>query len=221
MTVFISKDVSDLGDLPSVLKSMQIKGIYHSLIQFDGVSFDLNCTFEVIFFPSVRAAQFLLNSKQIDLSSYILACSGRQTEKRLRDLGYDCEFVGENAGNPDEVSRAFSAWLGQRKVLIPHSNLSSLSIGTFIRNEQMVAVEVYKTLLSDVTVDPCELYVFSSPSNIQSFFKTNRPKTNSKLVVWGQSSLKTLKSFGYDGDFILKEGTLNELKNVLKTILIT
>jgi len=219
MSVFISKNKNDLGDLPEFLNSRNTSAQCTSLIHFESLDFALDSSFEVIFFPSIRAAQFLIESGKLSLSDYVLACSGRQTNERLNELGYRCEFVGQNAGDPAEVSKDFSEWLGTRKVLLPHSNLSALSISAYLSSDQLIAVEVYRTILSETLVNPCDIYVFSSPSNIQSFFSCNELKKGSKVIVWGQASRNALESFGHRADHVLKEGTLNELKELLKGIL--
>jgi uroporphyrinogen-III synthase len=219
MSVFISKNDNDLGDLPEYLNSRTIPAEFKSLIHFESLDFAIDSSFEVMFFPSIRAAQFLIESSKVNLSDYVLACSGSQTNQRLNELGYQCEFVGKNAGDPMQVSKDFSEWLGVRKVLLPHSNLSALSISTHIPKDQLSTVEVYRTILSETAVTPCDIYVFSSPSNIQSFFSCNELKKGSKVIVWGQSSLNSLESYGHQADHVLKEGTLSELKVTLKEII--
>lgn len=221
MSVFISKDACDLDEIPSFLSAKNISGLYQSLIRFESVPFKIESDFDVIFFPSVRAAKFLLESGQVDLSRYILACNGAQTQKRLHELGYACDFVAENAGNPEEVSKSFGSWLGQRKVLVPHSNISSLSVTKHLSNQQLSTAEVYKTVLSESNIEPCDVYVFSSPSNIQSFFKGNAPKPGSKLIVWGNTSMQSLNEHGYSADYTLKQGSIDELKLLLESILKT
>ena len=218
MTIFISKDVSELEEIPSFLNEANVAGICHSLIGFEATPFHLKSDFEVIFFPSIRAAKYVLDSDQIDLSSYVLACNGAQTEKRLRSLGYSSGYVAENAGNPQEVAKDFSSWLGQRKVLVPHSNLSALSVTKYLKEHQYTTIEVYQTLLKSIEIEPCDLYVFSSPSNIDSFFKMNTPKAGSKIVVWGKASYNSLEQHGYNADFTLRDGTLDELKLLLQNI---
>lgn len=219
MTVFISKNENDLGDIPEFLNSKDTQGHFDSLIDFESLDFDIELSFDVIFFPSIRAAQFLIESNKVNLSDHVLACSGSQTNQRLNELGYQCEFVGRNAGDPMQVSKDFSEWLGSRKVLVPHSNLSTLSISTHIPKNQLSAVEVYRTILSETVVTPCDIYVFSSPSNIQSFFSCNELKKGRKVIVWGQSSLNSLEAYGHVADHVLKEGTLSELKDTLKEII--
>lgn len=219
MTVFISKNENDLGDIPEFLNSKDTQGHFDSLIDFESLDFDIELSFDVIFFPSIRAAQFLIESNKVNLSDHVLACSGSQTNQRLNELGYQCEFVGRNAGDPMQVSKGFSEWLGSRKVLVPHSNLSTLSISTHIPKNQLSAVEVYRTILSETVVTPCDIYVFSSPSNIQSFFSCNELKKGRKVIVWGQSSLNSLEAYGHVADHVLKEGTLSELKDTLKEII--
>lgn len=221
MNVFISKNTLDLDEIPSLLSARGITGIYQSLIRFESIPIKIESEFEVLFFPSIRSAKFLMDSEKIKLSSYILACHGMQTQKRLRELGYTCDFVAENAGNPEEVSKSFSSWLGERKVLVPHSNISSLSVTKHLNNNQLTTLEVYKTVFSKSNIEHCDIYVFSSPSNIQSFFKSNTIKPGSKLIVWGNTSLKSLNEYGYRADFTLKQGSIDELKLLLESILTT
>ena len=85
MSVFISKDACDLDDIPSFLSAKNISGLYQSLIRFESVPFKIELDFEVVFFPSVRSAKFLLDSGKMNLSSYVLACNGMQTQKRLEE----------------------------------------------------------------------------------------------------------------------------------------
>ena len=219
MTIFISKDEQDLGIIPRFLEDKDIKGVYSSLIHFEKVFFQIPSYFEVIFFPSARSAQFMIDSKEINLNSYVLACSGPQTNERLIDLGYHCEFIGSNAGSPDQVSKDFGEWLGDRKVFIPHSNRSVLSMIAHIPNHQVVSTVVYNTILSDEIIDSSDLYVFSSPSNIHSFFKKNRFKKDSLVIVWGQTSAKCLNEYNCKADFILQDGTLQELHRLIYEIL--
>ena len=176
MTIFISKDEQDLGTIPPFLKGMGVNLIHRSLIKFEKVFFEFPSDFDVVFFPSIRAAQFILESNELNIDSYVLACTGPQTNERLMELGYHCQFIGANAGCPDQVSKEFGEWLGNRKVFIPHSNRSVLSMISHIPNHQVLSAVVYNTILSDAIIDSSDLYVFSSPSNIHSFFKNNRFK---------------------------------------------
>ena len=219
MTIFISKDEKDLGKIPAFLKEKGIKLVSRSLIHFEKVFFQKQSDFDVIFFPSVRSAQFTIDSNEINLNSHVLACSGSQTHDRLGELGYTCEFVGANAGYPDQVSKQFCEWLGDRKVFIPHSNRSALSITSHIPNHQVVSAEVYKTIFSEAIIDSSDLYVFSSPSNIHSFFRKNQLKKDSFVIVWGQTSSRCLLEYKRKADAILKNGTLQELHHRIDEIL--
>ena len=137
-------------DILSLLNEVNVTGICHSLIGFESTPFRSTSAFEVIFFPSIRAAKYVLDSGQIDFSSYELACNGAQTEKRLLSLGYSSDYVAENAGNPEDVAKDFSSWLGQRKVLVPHSNLSALSVTKFLKEKQYSTIEVYRTTYANL-----------------------------------------------------------------------
>ena len=98
--------------------------VCRSLIKFEPVNFEGPKDFDVIFFSSIRCAQFLETSECIDLHSYSLCCAGPQTASRLKRMGYEPAFVGKNASMPDVVSKDFTKWLGKRRVFIPCSNRS-------------------------------------------------------------------------------------------------
>ena len=57
-TVFISKDAAELDGLVSFL-NLRAKIHCQSLIEFQAVPFDCPKDFDVIFFSSIRCAQFL------------------------------------------------------------------------------------------------------------------------------------------------------------------
>ena len=202
-TIFISKDASELSELAPFFKNKSITMVCRSLIKFEPVNFEGPKDFDVIFFSSIRCAQ------------YSLCCAGPQTASRLKRMGYEPAFVGKNASMPDVVSKDFTKWLGKRRVFIPCSNRSLKSIEAHIPENQVHSIVVYKTLLAPKKINSGDIMVFSSPSNVHSYFSENKLQESSVLISWGSSTSFALKEYGVVPNFILKKGSVIELKELL------
>ena len=217
--IFISKNASELDFLDDFKGSDTLGFECRSLIDFVPVFFDLIDDFEVIFFSSIRSAKFLFESKKINLAKYSIACAGPQTALKLTEMGLEVDFIAANASNPEYVSKQFSAWLGLRKVFIPSSDRSLRSVEQSISADQIQHAIVYETLLLPLKIVPADILVFTSPSNVHAFFIENEILADSKVIAWGHSTNKALLHYDYQPSHILKEGTLDELKSVLESIL--
>lgn len=55
------------------------------------------------------------------------------------------------------------------------------------------SIEVYKTSIQSKQVEDSDIYVFSSPSNVEGFFMENQLRNDSKVIAWGESTQITLK----------------------------
>ena len=218
-TVFISKEPSDVHGLKKSIRSQQFQFQFKSLLKFKPLPFIMPNAFDVVFISSVRSAEFLIEDARLDLTKCTLACVGSQTAFRLEKIGLIPDFIGSNAGNPLSVSKAFSKWLGSRKVFIPHSNLSLRSIESEISKEQIYSVEIYETLLQEVEIGPKDVYVFTSPSNVDAFFRINHLSHASFLIAWGHSTKSALQTYAKEPDFVLEHGRLDELEAILNTLI--
>jgi uroporphyrinogen-III synthase len=159
-----------------------------------------------------------LRKEKIDDSKKI-ACIGQETELKLKNLGIHVDFVGENSGNPSDVSREFKNWIGTRKVLIPHSSESLLSITEFLNQDQTLLVEVYKTQLKPSKIAVCDCYVFTSPTNVRAFLLANDRLSLKNVIAWGRSTEKELLLNKIPVMNVLQTGTMLELESYLKTII--
>ena len=192
--IFISKNIEDLSYLKAFCESNGIDLHASSLIRFNQVLFTLNVEYDVIFFSSIRSASFFMKHKKIPKHVQI-ACIGEVTSRKLIEKGLELSFVGQKSGNPNEVAREFLNWLGKKKVLIPTSNLSMGTISRQIPIDQKIEIEVYQTLFECKPVETCDYYIFTSPSNLDSFLRCN-PTPEGKIIAWGNTTKRAL--LGYD-----------------------
>ncbi len=217
-SIFISRDSNGCRSLIEFCNQHQLDLFAQSLISFEVKEFKVPVDYEVIFFSSIRSAEYFLRKEKLNPSVKI-ACIGQETSLKLKNLGICVDFVGENSGNPSDVSSEFKNWLGDRKVLIPHSSESLLSISEYLNPNQIVLVEVYKTSLNPTKISICDCYVFTSPTNVRAFLLSNDKSSLKNVIAWGKSTEKVLLLNKIPVMKTLQTGTMNELENFLKTII--
>jgi uroporphyrinogen-III synthase len=196
--------------LQEYCKEKDIKLIAHSLLCFEKRSNPHTPSHEVLFFSSIRAAEFYLLDHTIGKEVQIAAI-GEKTAEKLRKLGLEVHFVGSAAGDPPFVAQEFKTWLAGRKVLVPCSDRSNRSIASSLPKEQVDEILVYRTVLSPIKVENVDLYIFSSPSNIQAFLEMNQFPIDAKIIVWGKTSESYLNKLGLKAYHVLLTSTEEEL----------
>ncbi len=132
----------------------------------------------------------------------LIACIGDKTAELLAQLGHTVDFKGSQSGEPKVVAEEFKVWLtsttlrlrqAQRdtlsqRVLFPLSDRSLKSISSEIPEEQKEEVIVYSTAVIGKAVEECDVYVFTSPSNVEGFFELNTVPVGAKVIAWGKST---------------------------------
>ncbi len=212
-SIFISKDLSEVTILQQFCLANNINLIAHSLIRFEAIPFQVNQTYEVLFISSIRAAEFFLKTEKIKPET-VIACIGQTTARKLEELGLKISFVGEKSGNPIEVAEEFKKWLGNRTVLIPKSNISKRTIGSLLPSSQCIEPIVYKTVSDCEVIPACETYVFTSPSNVDSFMECNEPPQG-KVIAWGETTKKCIEEKSITVSNTLQTSGMEELIKLL------
>ena len=80
-------------------------------------------------------------------------------------------------------------------VFFPSSNRTLGTVQSILDEKNKIVIPTYNTSLIEVTVKSHDFYVFTSPSNVEAFFKINQLKDN-KVISIGPSTTKKLKDFG-------------------------
>jgi uroporphyrinogen-III synthase len=218
--IFISRPINEVGE---TLKNFVAQGgalIAESLVKFESVPFLLDVTCEVIFFSSIRSANFFFSQHPLLPVSVKYACAGPETAEKLKNqFQISCDFIATNAGNPNESAQIFKTWLGNRHVLFPVSEQSLNSYSGILPNTQKTERIVYRTISNSKIISPCDLYIFSSPSNVTAYFERNELPLSAKCIAWGSSTKKSLETHQIPVFHQLKTGTLHELDDFLSELL--
>jgi uroporphyrinogen-III synthase len=111
------------------------------------------------------------------------------------------DWHGRHPGNPAQTALDFYTWAGNRRVLFPVSDRSLGSISAAFPENQKEVVPVYQTTLVPQKIKECSIYLFTSPSNVESFLLCNTLPSGSKVIAWGESTRSFLSLRGIESDF--------------------
>lgn len=192
LRLFISKSMEDLELLPLFCQQNNIQLRSHSFLSFEAVPFEINSSFDIVFFASPRAVHFF--TKTIDYSSKLIAVAGESTGKKVKSLGLTVHFSPKNSGSVDESSQEFASWANGRKIVFPTSDISRKSYSKYLSNTQIECIQVYKTHISTEKIEKNDVYAFTSPSNVTGFLRSNTIPSDSKIIAWGETTFKALKT---------------------------
>jgi uroporphyrinogen-III synthase len=218
-SIFLSSESNSSLPLVHFCAQNNIRLTRQSLISFQSLDFSVPSNWDVVFFSSPRSFDFFTTKEFVLKANQTIACIGNETKKHIESKGHSVSFVGEEAGKPKEVGVAFQSWLGKRIALFPQSNKSNKSVEKAIPGSQRIPLLVYETCDSSVKVDLCSLYVFTSPSNFNSFLLKNTISTDSKIIAWGETTDDFIVKYGYKSDYVLKTSGYEELLEIFSTLI--
>lgn len=217
-SIFISKNASEIVALQQFADGHSIHLKAASFLQFKPVSFDLPRTFDVVFFGSPRAVTFFQSRYSIP-KGVLVASVGGKTSALLKSMGYSVSFNGEGKGSISDVAKSFQDWLGERKALFPVSTRSLGTISKGLPSHQAIHVACYETQIVERELsDSFDVYVFTSPSNVEGFFAQNQLPKKAKVIAWGESTAKALNETTEASVTVLDHPSQEELISVLQTI---
>jgi uroporphyrinogen-III synthase len=194
--LFISKSAKELPLLTSYCQKNGISLITESLISFERVAAEIPTHLDIVFFTSPRSVDFFLDQVSTSFTCKDFACMGKGTEKALINRGYKSSFTGEYSSFPEKVFISFKSWATDRLITVPHSSRSLFSISKHFSEHQLIFIEVYKTIYNKKSIPECSKYIFTSPSNVDSFLFLNFIPKNSRVYAWGSSTKEHLLEKG-------------------------
>jgi len=177
-----------------------------SLLGFKALPFTIKQPFDVVFISSPRAFNYF-RSQITDSELIHYATIGTGTSKHLNKFHSSIVFTGEKSGDAASVALDFKEWLGEKRVLFPLSNRSHETVAAVIPDSQKEIVRCYATELLAMTLKPNDIYVFTSPSNVDAFLLKNKLSSSSMLVAWGKTTEKKLVDLGFSPTVVLEKST--------------
>lgn len=193
--IFISKDPSQVSALKNVIEKERGKLTARAFIHFEKVTVSNIPQSDIVFFSSPRSVQYFLEDHNIPEGT-LIGCVGGSTHNELNKHGITANFVGADDRSIDEVADDFKTFAADARVLFPASTLSMGTIASKIDQDKRYVIEVYRTILDSASIDACDVYTFTSPSNVRSFLLKNDIPKNAEVIAWGNSTKKELAARG-------------------------
>jgi uroporphyrinogen-III synthase len=215
-TIFVSRNSEDVKELQEFCTTQNWNLISKSLIDFRQTTIQLPNQWDIIFFPSPRAVDFFFTQYPTgSLSNKKIACAGKGTALTLLKHVEKVDFIPSNSGVITEVQSEFQEWAGDKKIIYIGSNQSRKSVLVGLTSAQYIFVQGYETLFKPEQIIHCNCYIFSSPSNVESFFSMNQLPIDAMVISWGQSTTDELTKWGVKPTIELKSGSQSELISYL------
>lgn len=196
-TVFITREITDSDFLCRVLNAHQYRIEGESLIEFSPVSFT-NKDFEKaewLFFSSKVAVDYFFKSINRVSDKFKIAAINEGTARSLKDKGMLPAFIG-TGNDMDEVAHQF-AKLNPSQIYFPcakngrrtiQQNLIKLGLKEV--NDLFIYDNQPKSKVEAVQED---LLIFTSPLNVQAYFKGNKLNDIQKVISIGKTTSKALE----------------------------
>lgn len=196
-TVFISRDISECKALCELLRGHGYAVDAQSLITTKPVPFDPSIpASEWIFFSSTNAVRHFFNQHPV-IAQQRFAALGEGTAEALREYAH-ADFIGDAMDIADSAYRLASL-VQHATILFPIAKHSMKTVQQAFASSQVIDLVVYETIERHIDVPPSELYVFSSPSNVRSFFHANEVNARDiQTLAFGHSTAECLKGFGVE-----------------------
>lgn len=193
--VFISRDAADCQKIQAFLPE-NIELVAASLIETQALPFDEDIPLtDWIFFSSSNAVKYFFHQNP-RLSSQKIGAIGSATAESIKKY-CKVDFTGDAMDITDSAYR-FADIIGSQTVLFPSASDSLKHVQSALPAQQVIDLPVYSTHEKNVDLPECQLYVFSSPSNVRSFFKFNKQliPQNTVCIAFGKSTEQELNRFG-------------------------
>jgi uroporphyrinogen-III synthase len=216
ISLFISKNTDEIHSLHDFCEKKSWNLIAKSCISLRLIETSDKIETEFVFFGSKNAFDIYLESGK-NSNLHKICCVGEVTKAYIEKKGFEVVFCGKNAGNVEEISKALNLFLANKSICFVQSSASKKTIQKHITTSQIQELVLYETNFSCTKFkDVFDVYVFTSPSNIDAFLVHNTIKPNAKIIAWGKTTEKALLENGVKPNFILKNSSIQELIDFLK-----
>ncbi|MDZ4823955.1 MAG: uroporphyrinogen-III synthase [Flavobacteriales bacterium] len=202
-TVFISRSMDEESLLSRNLQERGVELLALSLIRIQPKTFDPNIAHtDWVFFSSKNGVKHFFAQHPI-LNHQKFGAIGNATGDELSQY-VEVDFMG-NSNDTDEVAQQFVLHIKNCTVLFPQSDESLRSVQKFLEYQQSIDLICYKTTPQPRPLGFPDVLVFSSPSNVRSFFMTNQYMEYQRCIAFGPATASELHRNGVDSVCVLEE----------------
>src|SRR5690606_17443643 len=202
-SIFITRDLDENSYLARSLKKHNIAVDDRSLIRiFPTInkldSFILKRA-DWIFFNSRNAIEHFFKLEPLILKKTKIAVLGRGSEETLRKFNRTADFTGDHLGiNTEGIGSEFAKLVDGQTVLFPRAEGSLQTIRKALtENTKIIDMPIYETVIEEeVDKSNADVLIFTSPSNVEAYFRENLVDPGQKIICIGNSTAKVISEMG-------------------------
>lgn len=211
--IFISKSITAEDHWAKSLMDEGHEVLGTSCIETQRIKIEKVPISDWTFFSSAQGVIHFLEQQPI--SSTFIGVMGEGTLKALKKFGLSADFIGQSS-DPETVGKDFSSVLkSNQSILFPASLISKQNIAKQIVGHTLLSLPCYQTLPKANKVGPHDLYLFTSPSNVDGFL-LGQPLPDAILVAYGPTTEAYLKEKGAANVTVLQQITDAQLYSTIK-----
>jgi hydroxymethylbilane synthase len=196
-SVLITRDLAEDSFFKNVLEGngYDVKGI--SFIETNKVTFKEVSPTDWVFFASATAVRFFFEQDPQLKPKTKFGVIGKSTEEELKKYNRNAAFVG-SVNDTKVVGKKFAKTVGAETVLFPQAKGGLRTIQQQFEDAgKLTDLTVYETVKKiNVQLPEVEVVVFTSPSNVASFFEKGKINNKQRVIAMGKSTEKKLQEFG-------------------------
>jgi len=202
-SVFITRNLDENSIFERLLNTNNLQLSAKSLINLSPAPVKDIPKSDWVFFSS-SASVYFIKEHLYKLNNRKIGAIGQATALALQKEGIKVNFIGN--GDTHKVANDFSKVLAQDLALFPISNLSIKTVQKSISSNQVIELVCYKNSPIKHKVVNFDFIVFTSPSNVYSFFNNNEIN-NSKVIAIGDNTKRALNKCGINNVLVSWESS--------------
>ena len=196
-SVIITRDLKGDSFFRNVLEGNGYAVHGMSFIETKKVALSQTPQSDWVFFASSNAVDFFFEQNPELKPKTKFGVIGKSTEQELKKHNKNAAFVG-SINDTKVVGKKFAKAVGSETVLFPQAKGGLRTIQQQFEDAgKLTDLVVYETVKKENEKLPeAEVIVFTSPSNVESFFEKWKTSPSQHIIAIGKSTEKKLLEFG-------------------------
>ena len=198
-SVLITRDLKEDSFFKNVLEGNGYKVEGVSFIETKKVAIKNIPATDWIFFASSNAVSYFFEQEPEIKPKTRFGVIGKSTEQELKKHNRNAAFVG-SVNDTKVVGKKFAKTVGAETVLFPQAKGGLRTVQQQFEDAgKLTDLIVYETVKKENAALPAsKILVFTSPSNVESFFEKGKIAADQTVIAIGKSTEKKLKEHGVE-----------------------
>jgi hydroxymethylbilane synthase len=207
--VLITREENDNDLLAHYLNQLGVEVEFRPYIRISPIRFTSNVQTDWIFFSSKNSVKHFFNQQPVLKKGVKFGVIGTGTADELQSWGHSADFIGGNVDTTVDGKTFQQELANGATVLFPQSKNSFRTIQRQLEfTAKVFDLYVYDTeVVEDNSPVDTDVVVFTSPSNVEGFFRNNKADDTATYVCIGNTTAKALKPKVSDNFLIAPETT--------------